>query len=86
MAVASVGCGVLDPNELLGKADRALDVARRFGDVDLEPTVIASAHGPAAHGVSQHLCDLLSGVARLDALGLPTQEDLDRMLAAAPVA
>jgi len=67
---------VADP----AKIDAELEVIRR-----LEPTVIASAHGPAAHGVSQHLCDMLSGVATLDALGLPTQQDLERMLAGAPV-
>lgn len=67
---------VVDPS----KIDAELDIIRR-----LEPTVVASAHGPAAHGVSHHLCDMLSGVASLDDLGLPTQETLDQMLAGVPV-
>lgn len=62
------------------KIDAELEIIRR-----LEPTVVATAHGPAANGVSQHLCDMLSGVSTLDALRLPTQEDLDHMLAGAPV-
>jgi flavorubredoxin len=62
------------------KIDAELDVIRR-----IEPSVIVSAHGPAAHGVSQHLCDMLSGVSALDPLGLPSQADLDRLLAGAPV-
>ncbi|MGH9223947.1 MAG: MBL fold metallo-hydrolase [Acidimicrobiales bacterium] len=67
---------VVDP----AKIDAELDVIR-----SLETSVIVSAHGPAAFGVSQHLCDLLSGVATLDPLGLPSQADLERMMAGMPV-
>ncbi len=41
VAVASIGCGVVDPRDLLAKADLALDVARRFGNLDLEAKALA---------------------------------------------
>lgn len=41
VAVACIGCGVLDPSELLAKADLALDLARRFANVDLEAKAMA---------------------------------------------
>src|ERR1700710_2142228 len=36
VALAPMGCDVDDPAELLAAAERALELARRFGDVNLE--------------------------------------------------
>ena len=47
MAVASMGCDVDDPLELLAAADLALDRARRFGDLNLEMKALAD--GGLAH-------------------------------------
>ena len=43
VAVAAVGCDVDDPDELLARAELALDRARRFGDVNLETKALADA-------------------------------------------
>jgi hypothetical protein len=42
-AVATMGCDVEDPAELLAAAELALDRARRFGDVNLETKALADA-------------------------------------------
>jgi len=47
VAVASMGCDVDDPLELLAAADLALDRARRFGDLNLEMKALAD--GGLAH-------------------------------------
>jgi tetratricopeptide (TPR) repeat protein len=47
VALASLGCDVDDPADLAGRAELALERARRFGDVDLE--VKALADGGLAH-------------------------------------
>jgi flavorubredoxin len=62
------------------KIEAEADVIRR-----LQPEVIVSAHGPAAHSLSLQLCDMLSGVSTMDPLGLPSQQDLENMLAGMPV-
>ena len=41
VALAGLGCDVDDPQELLRRAELALDRARRFGDVDLEAKALA---------------------------------------------
>ena len=43
VAVASLGCDVDDPAVLLDRAELALDLARRFGDVNLETKALADA-------------------------------------------
>ena len=43
VAVAAMGCDVDDPAALLAAAELALDVARRFGDVNLETKALADA-------------------------------------------
>ena len=43
VAVAALGCHVDDPAELLARAELALDLARRFGDVNLETKALADA-------------------------------------------
>src|SRR4051812_39082617 len=43
VAVASLGCDVDDPDELLASAELALGLARRFGDVNLETKALADA-------------------------------------------
>ena len=43
VAVAALGCDVDDPEVLLARAELALDRARRFGDVHLEPKALADA-------------------------------------------
>jgi tetratricopeptide (TPR) repeat protein len=43
VAVASLGCDVDDPDVLLANASFALDLARRFGDVNLETKAMADA-------------------------------------------
>ena len=43
VAVAAMGCDVDDPDELLARAELALDRARRFGDVSLETKALADA-------------------------------------------
>ena len=43
VAVASMGCDVDDPAELLTSAELALDRARRFGDLNLETKALADA-------------------------------------------
>lgn len=47
VAVAPMGCDVDDPDELLARAERALAVARQFGDIDLETKALAD--GGLAH-------------------------------------
>ncbi len=47
VALASLGCDVEDPADLVGRAELALERARRFGDVDLE--IKALADGGLAH-------------------------------------
>ncbi len=61
VAVASMGCDVDDPAELIGRAELALDRARRFGDVDLE--VKALADGGLAHVEAGRVAE---GMAMLD--------------------
>ena len=65
---------VADASKLAAEVDRI----RR-----LEPAVIASYHGPAAHQRRAQLCDALCQTAALPAQPLPTQADLEAMLAAA---
>ena len=43
VAVASIGCEVDDPADLLARAELALDRARQFGDVNLETKALADA-------------------------------------------
>ena len=43
VAVAALGCDVDDPALLLSRAELALDLARRFGDVNLETKAMADA-------------------------------------------
>jgi flavorubredoxin len=66
-----------DPN----KVDAAVDVIRK-----LDAQVIVSTHGPAATGISQKLCDMLSAVSTMEPLPLPDQAALEQMLAAASAA
>jgi tetratricopeptide (TPR) repeat protein len=47
VAVAAMGCDVDDPDDLLAKAELALDRARRFGDLNLETKALAD--GGLAH-------------------------------------
>jgi tetratricopeptide (TPR) repeat protein len=47
VALMLVGCEVDDPAVLLARAERALDLARRFGDLDLEAKALAD--GGLAH-------------------------------------
>ena len=47
VALASLGCDVENPADLVGRAELALERARRFGDVDLE--IKALADGGLAH-------------------------------------
>jgi tetratricopeptide (TPR) repeat protein len=61
VAIASMGCDVDDPAELIARAELALDRARRFGDVDLE--VKALADGGLAHVEAGRVVD---GMAMLD--------------------
>lgn len=60
------------------KMAAAVDRVRR-----LDPAVIASYHGPVARARSDQLCDMLCAVPLMDPLPLPTQADLEAMLAAA---
>jgi tetratricopeptide (TPR) repeat protein len=43
VAVAAMGCEVDDPDVLLARAERALALARRFGDLSLETKALADA-------------------------------------------
>src|SRR4051812_20296442 len=43
VAVASLGCEVDDPDVLLSRAERAVGLARQFGDADLEIKALADA-------------------------------------------
>ena len=47
VAVAAMGCDVGDPDDLLARAELALDRARRFGDLNLETKALAD--GGLAH-------------------------------------
>lgn len=47
VAIAAMGCEVDDPDDLLQRSERALALARRFGDVDLETKALAD--GGLAH-------------------------------------
>jgi flavorubredoxin len=49
----------------------------------LQPRLITSYHGPAATGRIDELCDMLAASAAGDPLPLPTQQDLQAMLASA---
>lgn len=61
VAVASLGCDVDDPAELLALAELALDRARTFGDVNLETKALADAG--LARVQAGHLTE---GMAQLD--------------------
>ncbi|HEX6658500.1 MAG TPA: hypothetical protein VF065_10490 [Ilumatobacter sp.] len=61
VAVASMGCDVDDPLELLAAAELALDRARRFGDLNLEMKALAD--GGLAHVQSGRVAE---GMALLD--------------------
>ncbi len=61
IAVASMGCDVDDPLELLAAADLALDRARRFGDLNLEMKALAD--GGLAHVQAGRIAE---GMALLD--------------------
>lgn len=59
-------------------------IARRVDRVrELRPQTIVSYHGPMARNRSDVMCDMLAAIATMDSLPLPTQADLDGMLAAA---
>lgn len=64
---------VADPAKIRIQVDRIRSLA---------PRVIASYHGPAAHGRSDQLCDMLARIATLEPLVLPGQAELEAMLAA----
>jgi tetratricopeptide (TPR) repeat protein len=75
VAVASMGCDVDDPADLIARAELALDRARRFGDVNLE--VKALADGGLAHVEAGRVAE---GMAMLDeamALACGTATDVD---------
>jgi tetratricopeptide (TPR) repeat protein len=75
VAVAPIGCDVDDPAELLARAELALDLARRFGDVNLETKALADA-GLARVQAGQ----LSEGMALLDeamALACGPADDID---------
>ena len=61
VAVGAMGCTVADPEELKAGAARALDCARRFGDVNLETRALAE--GGLAH---VRAGDIAEGMALLD--------------------
>jgi tetratricopeptide (TPR) repeat protein len=61
VAVAPLGCDVDDPDELLQRAELALEIARQFDDVNLETKALADA-GLALVQLGQ----LDTGMARLD--------------------
>lgn len=61
IAVAAMGCDVDDPDELLAKAELALDRARQFGDLDLETKALAD--GGLAHVQAGRIAE---GMAMLD--------------------
>ena len=65
---------VCDPAKVASQVDRI----RR-----LAPTVIASYHGPVAYHRADQLCDAAAAIATMDPMPLPTQADLEAMLAAA---
>jgi tetratricopeptide (TPR) repeat protein len=41
IVLAAMGCDVDDPDDLMERADRALEIARRFGDLNLEAKALA---------------------------------------------
>jgi hypothetical protein len=51
----------------------------------LDPNVIVTVHGPVAHGRSDQLCEMLSGLATMEPLALPNQAALEEMLASMDV-
>ena len=61
VAVAGMGCDGDDPDELLADAELALDLARRFGDLNLETKALAD--GGLAHVQSGRIAE---GMALLD--------------------
>ena len=61
VALASMGCDVDDPAELLARAELALDRARQFGDLNLETRALADAG--LAHVQTG---DVSTGMAMLD--------------------
>ena len=61
-----------DPAKIAGAVERI----RR-----LEPSLIVSYHGPVARQRTDQLCDMLAAVPHMDPLPLPTQADLEAMLA-----
>ena len=48
----------------------------------LKPHVIVSAHGPSALDSSDKVCAMLADIATMDPLALPSQAELEQMLAA----
>ncbi|MFN2592287.1 MAG: MBL fold metallo-hydrolase [Candidatus Dormibacteria bacterium] len=48
----------------------------------LSPDVIVSYHGPALHSRTEQACDMLSAISTMDRLELPSQQDLEAMMAA----
>src|SRR5262249_9611765 len=61
VAVADIGCNVDDPSVLRENCDIALEMARRFGDIDLEAKALADG-GLALTEIG----DVAEGAARLD--------------------
>jgi len=61
------------------KMDAQVDRIRK-----LDAKCIVSYHGPAAHHRSDQLCDALSAIASMEPLALPTQSDIEAMMAAMP--
>jgi hypothetical protein len=61
VAVASMGCQVDDPEVLTERADLALSIARRFGDVDLETKALADGGLARVHAGA-----VAEGMAMLD--------------------
>ena len=75
VAIAAMGCDAGDPEELLARAELALDRARRFGDVNLETKALAD--GGLAHVQAGRVAE---GMALLDeamALACGPADNLD---------
>ena len=64
---------VADPSKFAAQVERI----RR-----LDTKTLVSSHGPVARGRSEELCRLLSRIAIMEAVPLPTQEEFAAMLAA----
>lgn len=81
VAVAAMGCDVNDADELLARAELALDRARRFGDLNLETKALADAG--LAHVQAGRISQ---GMALLDeAMALACGPTEDRRVAAKSV-